>query len=186
MPAEADKVKMGVCKVVFGGVSLGYTKGGVEVKLETTTKEILVDQFGTTPIGETITGRRVTVSVPVAETTLQNLGIALPGAELEGTPNGPYRLKIRGDAGLAMATFAKRLTLHPLNAPGGSDDFIVHRAAPSGSISFAFKVDEERIFTIEFRGYVSDAAQPLVSVGHGHESLVLNNPRQTLLFLLVL
>ena len=46
----------------FGGVDLGFTKGGVEVTVETETHEVTVDQMGETPINEYITSRTCTVS----------------------------------------------------------------------------------------------------------------------------
>lgn len=82
MASATENVKLGVCTVLFDGVNLGYTKGGVEVEVTTTTHEVTVDQFGETPIAELITGRRVTASVPLAETTLDNLVAIMPGSEL--------------------------------------------------------------------------------------------------------
>lgn len=82
MASSADNVKLGVCNVLFDGVDLGYTKGGVEVEVQTTTHEITVDQHGTTPLAELITGRTVSATVPLAETTLENLVAIMPGAEI--------------------------------------------------------------------------------------------------------
>lgn len=82
MASSADNVKLGVCNVLFDGVDLGYTKGGVEVEVQTTTHEVTVDQHGTTPLSELITGRTVTATVPLAETTLENLVAIMPGATL--------------------------------------------------------------------------------------------------------
>lgn len=82
MASSAENVKLGVCNVLFDGVDLGYTKGGVEVEVQTNTHEITVDQFGETPIGEIITGRTVQATVPLAETTLENLVAIMPGSTL--------------------------------------------------------------------------------------------------------
>ena len=82
MASSADNVKLGVCNVLFDGVDLGYTKGGVEVEVQTTTHEVTVDQHGSTPLAELITGRTVTANVPLAETTLENLVAIMPGARL--------------------------------------------------------------------------------------------------------
>lgn len=82
MASSAENVKLGVCSVIFDGVNLGFTKGGVEVEVATTTHEVKVDQFGETPIGEIITGRTVSAKVPLAETTLENLIAIMPGADL--------------------------------------------------------------------------------------------------------
>lgn len=82
MPSSTENVKLGVCSVFFDGADLGYTKGGVEVEMQTSTYEVKVDQFGETPIGELVTGRQVTVKVPLAETTFENMVRTIPGAVL--------------------------------------------------------------------------------------------------------
>jgi hypothetical protein len=82
MASSTENVKLGVCNVLFDGVDLGFTKGGVEVEVATSTKEITVDQMGETPIGEIIMGRTVQATVPLAETTLDNLVAVMPGSEL--------------------------------------------------------------------------------------------------------
>jgi len=82
MASNTENVKMGVCNVLFDGVDLGFTKGGVEVEVQTSTHEVNVDQFGETPIGEIIMGRTVSAKVPMAETTLENLVAIMPGSEL--------------------------------------------------------------------------------------------------------
>jgi len=82
MASSTENVKLGVCTILFDGNDLGYTKGGVEVEVATTTHEVKIDQFGETPISELITGRTVTVKTPLAETTLDNLVAVMPGAKL--------------------------------------------------------------------------------------------------------
>lgn len=82
MASSTDNVKLGVCTIFFDGNDLGYTKGGVEVEVATTTHDVKVDQFGETPISELITGRTVTVKTPLAETTLENLVAIMPGSKL--------------------------------------------------------------------------------------------------------
>jgi hypothetical protein len=85
MPSKTENVKMGVCRVTFDGVDLGYTKGGVDVTVTTETKQIMVDQFGNAPIDEIITGRSVKAKLPLAETTLENMVRIMPGAVLVNT-----------------------------------------------------------------------------------------------------
>ncbi len=86
MASSTENVKLGVCTVLFDGNDLGYTKGGVEVEVATTTHEVKVDQFGETPISELITGRTVTVKTPLAETTLENLVAIMPIRNLRVYP----------------------------------------------------------------------------------------------------
>ena len=74
--SDTKNVKLGVCQVFFDGRDLGYTKGGVEVTVQSQTHEVNVDQFGQTAINEYIMGRKVKVKCPLAETTLQNLDLS--------------------------------------------------------------------------------------------------------------
>lgn len=279
--SDIKNVKLGVCKVTFDGVDLGYTKGGVEVSVKTDTHKVNVDQFGKTPINEYVMGREVTVKVPLAETTLDNLVKTMPGATLvqvgaaaaTGTitiasiPTTGQTITINGktvtfktkgtafaganevdldttavlvannlrtfingtgDAAIATVTasgataavvltadtkgfagnsftlvtgtaaaavtmsaatmtgglngtgaarvdvptgigsnlldFAKVLTLRPTGMTDASEDFIVYRAATAGALQYAYKLEDERIFTCEFNGY-PDPTGRLFAIG---------------------
>lgn len=83
--SDTRNVKLGVCQVYFDGIDLGYTKGGVEVAVTTETYKSTVDQFGQTPINELIMGREVKVTCPLAETTIENMVMIMPGATIEQT-----------------------------------------------------------------------------------------------------
>ena len=85
MSSSTKNVKLGVCKVCFAGTDLGYTKGGVEVSVKTDTHKVNIDQFGKTSINELIMGREITAKVPMAETTIENLAITMPGATIVQT-----------------------------------------------------------------------------------------------------
>lgn len=82
MGSDTKNVKLGVCQVLYGGVDLGYTKGGVEVEVSTSTHKVSVDQFGESEINEYVLGRTVKIRTPLAETTLENLVNVMPGATL--------------------------------------------------------------------------------------------------------
>lgn len=127
MSSSTENVKLGVCNVLFDGVDLGYTKGGVEVEVSTSTHEVTVDQFGDTPIGELITGRKVTVKVPLAETTLDNLVAIMPGSELitDGT-------KASGTVTFATAV---PVTTDSVTLPSG--DTFTFKTAPVGPYEIA-------------------------------------------------
>jgi hypothetical protein len=164
-------VKMGVCKVSFGGDDLGFTKGGVELTLETESHPVTVDQFGSTPLSEIITGRTVTIKVPLAETDVDHLIAVIPGATKvtdATTPlgNGIYA-KITTAVGSDLKATAKVLRLHPtyLVSTDHSEDVVIPLANTSGSISFAYKLDEERIFNVEFKAY-ADGSGNLMYFGN--------------------
>lgn len=81
--SNTNNVRLGPCRVFFGGVDLGYTQGGVEVEVKTDTHQVMVDQFGKSIINDIIMGRTCSVKVPMAETTLDNLVRIMPGATIQ-------------------------------------------------------------------------------------------------------
>lgn len=166
MPSSAENIKMGTCKILFDGVDLGLTMGGVEVTVETTTKETKVDQFGDTVANETIMGRNITVSAPLAETTIENMVALLPGTTMvvDGVDANKVRAEIKSGTGISLLSLAKELVLHPIELPDSdtSEDLIIPKAATAGAMNFAYKYDEERVFNTTFKGYPDRAKDGLL------------------------
>lgn len=287
MASNTKNVKLGVCQVIYDGVDLGYTQGGVEVTVKSDTHKVNVDQFGKTTINEYIMGRDVTAKAPLAETTIDNMVAIMPGATMTvvggtvasgsitvttnpttgdtivvngqtftfktaaalptevgigaaaantaanlaavlnastipavagasysaagavvtikygnqliygftGNPSadgnnftlaaGTAGAKVTivgmtggSDAtsrsvvvthgvGIDLLSIAKELRLHPTNKAAGdvSEDFVLPLAATSGSLNFAYKVENERIYDVEFTGYPDPATGKLFTVG---------------------
>lgn len=166
MPSDTKNVKLGVCSISFGGKDLGYTKGGVEVTVETETKKITVDQFGQSVINEVIIGRNVTVVAPLAETTLENLVEIMPGATLTGA-DATKKVDVLTGVGVSLLDTAKVLVLHPIAKPANdkSEDFTIPKAATAGAINYAYKLDEEKIYNTTFTGYPDPVTGKLFTVG---------------------
>lgn len=159
--SSTKNIKLGVCSVSYGGNDLGFTKGGVEVTVETNTHEVTVDQMGETPINEYIMSRTCKVTVPLAETTLENLVKIMPGATLVSDSTSPETKKyveVPVSAGSDLLSVAQELVLHPIaNAKENKlDDFTVPKAATPGALNYSYKLDEERIFSCEFKAYADD------------------------------
>lgn len=255
MSSSTTNVKLGICTIVFGGVDLGYTKGGVEVEVATETHKTMIDQFGNTPIKEFITARTCIVRCPLAETSLEILKEIMPGStffdnavkqvttfvELVPVNATIYKITVNGvdyefltadvlpgslatglaavvnaDAARAMdaanvsdelvltarvsdrvyvaieavgsagnfdsvtettasaagtkrvdvvtnisadlLAIASTLTLHPVSAGADlNEDFTIPLAATGGALNYAFKLDDERIFNVEFNAYPDDS-----------------------------
>ena len=157
MASDTKNVKLGVCRVSYNGVDLGYTKGGVEVSVKTETHKVLIDQFGKTPINEYVMGREVTVKCPLAETTLDNLVKIMPGATLATDTVDPLKkvVNVNTGIGINLRDIAQTLVLHPINKADTdkSDDFTVFKAATAGQLQFSYQLENERIFSCEFNGY---------------------------------
>lgn len=153
----AENINLGTCKISLDGTDMGLTIGGVEVEASTNTHPTQVDQFGETIVAEHITGRNVVVKCPLAETTLENMAKVLPGATLitDGIDPLKKKVEVKTGVGINLLTTAKELVLHPIALPDAdkSQDFVVPLAAAAGSINFAYKVNEERVYMAEFKGY---------------------------------
>jgi len=50
------------------------------------------------------------------------------------------------------------LRLHPISKPlsDKEEDFIIPLAGTTGALSFSYKLDEERIFNVEFKAYADN------------------------------
>jgi len=160
MTSNTENVKLGVCRITFDGQDLGYTQGGVEVSVKTETHKVLVDQFGKTPINEYVMGREVIVKAPLAETTLENLVKIMPGAELvtDSVDSTKKVVNVPTGVGENLLKHAKMLVLHPVGVDDNdvSEDFTVFKAATAGALDFAYKLEDERIFSCEFNGYPNE------------------------------
>lgn len=156
MASSTQNVKIGVCKITFNDIDLGYTKGGVEVEVTTDTHKVTVDQFGNTPISEYIMGRQIVVRCPLAETTIDNLAATMPGTTLSGTTT--KLAEVSTGVGINLRTEAAELRLHPKDLPESNEteDLVIPFAATAGSLRFAYKLDDERVFNVEFQGYPDD------------------------------
>lgn len=167
MPTE--NVKLGVCNITFNAVDLGLTKGGVEVEVTTETHKVIVDQFGNVPVNEYIIAREVKVRVPLAETTLENLVRIMPGATLVTDSVTPTKKKVevKHATGVNLLDLAEELILHPAALPSidKSQDFNVPLAMTAGAINYSYKLDEERIFNVEFMAYPNSTTGVMFIVG---------------------
>ncbi|BBI61673.1 hypothetical protein [Vreelandella sulfidaeris] len=143
-----ENIKLGACDVTFKSVALGLTKGGVEVSVETSTYPITVDQHGETAVDEFITKRQFKVTVPLAETKLDLLGLALPGSTVE---NG--QLIVKDGIGLSLIDSAGALQLIPTTGGSAEEPITFLKANTAGNFSFAYRHNEERVYNVEFTVY---------------------------------
>jgi len=169
MASDTKNVKLGVCKVFFNGEDLGYTQGGVEVSVKTDTHKVNVDQFGKTTINEYIMGREVTAKVPLAETTLDNMVRIMPGASMHDDADDASKkyVEVTSGIGTDLLSIARELRLHPVALPDSdfSEDFVIPLTATPGALNFAYKLENERIFDVEFTGYPDPQTNKLFYVG---------------------
>ena len=167
MPSDIANVKLGVCTVTYNSVDLGYTKGGVEVEVETETYKVMVDQFGNTPIKDYITARSCVARVPLAETTLDNLVAVMPGSTLvtDGIDTTKKKVEVTTSISTDLQAVGQKLVLHPIAAGADlNDDFTIPIAGVVGNLNYSYKLDEERIYNVEFVAYPDSTANGLLFV----------------------
>jgi hypothetical protein len=152
MPRE--DMELGPCAVYFGAegaeVDLGRTEGGVRVAFTTDVGDLSSDQWGTQPEDGVFTGQGVTVTVPLAEYTLDNLAIAL-----NMTVIGDALIEGERLVGTKLSDIAQSLLLREYVDGAVSMDaenamrFPV--AAPVGSPEILFSKSDQRIIEVEFK-----------------------------------
>jgi hypothetical protein len=84
--------------------------------------------------------------------------VTMSGAVLSGGTN-PTSKRVNVTDGVGadlLASYAKELRLHPkgiADITDKSEDFVIPLAATAGALTFAYKLDEERVFNVEFMAY---------------------------------
>lgn len=162
---DITKVKVGPCRVLLyqepyydEEIDLGFTKGSVKFRIKSDTKEIFVDQFGGTPINEYIISRIIEVDLPLASSTLRNMGLITPGSRKNAAGD---RIDTGPSIGLDLKETASLLVVTPKTSyegtAEGTDDLTmtIWNAYSTGSFSFAYKFDGEKVFNLRFKGYLS-------------------------------
>lgn len=156
MAADIDNVKLGPCSVKVNNVDVGHTKGGVTVAYEAEYHDITVDKYGNTVAEKVLIGESLKVTVPLAEHTIANMLIAIPGASSAG---GGDRMTIGKDAGLRMSSVAYELVLHPLanDTNDLSEDVVLHKAVSAEAIEWKYATDGERLAEVVFHALLDEA-----------------------------
>jgi len=138
---DVANVKLGVCDVTYGGSALGYTQGGCEFTYTPDWHETEVDQE-TGVVKLTLVSERCTARVPLAESTLNNLNIAIPTGTNTGT-----ELQVGGK----RTATAQELVLTPID---GSESITIYKALCTSEITIGYTKDGERITECTFIGLV--------------------------------
>lgn len=105
------------------------------------------------------------------------LGNAVTLAASDGTTSGATftggveetraRVEVTSGVGFDLLANAQTLRLHPVgkDPEDFSDDFILYKAGTGGALNFAFKLDAERIYNVEFNGYPDPETAKVFAMG---------------------
>ena len=172
MAVDAEKIKLGPCKVTFDfdgtePVIFEQTQGGVVLTYEETTRDVLTDQTGSGAVDVLITGRTASIAVPIIENDLEKLAKIIPGAKLvvDATYPTKKRVDVKSNVIERLFPFAKKVKLEPLDTSATADDTIVlHKAAPQTNLNYTYSYDNELITNTTFRAF-PDETGLLISFG---------------------
>lgn len=94
-------------------------------------------------------------------------GGTLAGVETVAAVAGAKRVDVKNGVGTDLLAIAKELVLHPISLPFAdrSEDFIIPLASTAGGLNFAYKMDEERVYNVEFAGYPNSNTSVLFKFG---------------------
>lgn len=140
---------LGPCKVTFNGVDLGTTKGGVKFKDNLDQSAVLTDQSGTTPEDHILTGRVVSVEVPLTRSNLAKLSKVIPGMSSFASYS-----QVRNQVGIARKATSAQLVLQTLiDGVASGDAITIFKASPSPDMEITFDNENQRIYKINFAVY---------------------------------
>ena len=102
-----------IVKVVFGGVNLGFTTDGIDLEYTPEMEDLLVDEFGASPMDIMSNGGNLSVTMRLSEYSTSLLVDLIPGSQRD--VSGPdSRVTFGRSAGFRYRDFAKTLLLHPI------------------------------------------------------------------------
>jgi len=158
---------MGAASLVFGGVSLGHTSGGVTFHYEPNSNDITFDQYGTTPVDKILSGENVQIVANLAEPVLAQLNQAIPGGDYALGASGE-RLGLGRDAGYSLRADAKQLVLHPVEKSSTdlSEDVVIYKAVVADTVELNYEVDNQRVYEVTFQALVDETYGTGRRLGH--------------------
>lgn len=155
----AENFRIGACKVWYKGRYLGHTLGGVTISHEPDIVDMMADQFGSTPVDKSVKGEKVTITVPLAEDTIENWKTAIPAGTIAGGSDG--RLEVGSNAGKRLGVEAGLLLLHPLAFADDdpSHDMGFYKAVSGDSIEVGKTNDDQMILETKFSALIDESKE---------------------------
>jgi hypothetical protein len=160
---NVENVKLGPCNVSIDGIDIGATKGGVSFQISYSTEQTdFLDEDDNYEIE--LNATNVTCTVPIAETTVDNLSIAAPWATLS-TSGTKRLLKINGDTQY-LRQYGVAIVLTPINKTDDNEIVTIPKAVPVSVSEVVYKNSEERVYKIKFQALAeSTSDNTLIKIG---------------------
>lgn len=152
---DITNIKIGTNKVTLNGIDLGFTKGGDTFSYEVEKVDILVNDFGNTPVDKAIVGEKVSVKVILTEWQIANMKVAMPAGSVVGGTGG--RMTLGREAGYRLGDNANQLILRPkrnVETNDPSEDIVIYKAVSTEPVEIGMSNDEQIIYEVTFTGLI--------------------------------
>lgn len=169
MAAEINKVEVaGPCRITFKGIVLGHYVEGIELTAEREFVDVVVAQYGNTPVDKVLSGNRLMVKFKLAQTEWDQWNAAIPETSSYDGASTADRADFGADAGYSLRADAGLLVIHPLKnvATDLSDDITIYKAVSVENIVMPLAVDEQRTIEVTFEALVDESYGTGRRLGH--------------------
>lgn len=161
MAADHTEIIGGPCEALVDAATVGHTAGGCSMTYTPQQREVVVDQFGSSPVNYRHTGHEVRATVPFAEWTATTIGLLYAGSVTLTDEMGVGR-----PAGSLLPDVDLKLV--PFTAADVGKYVHVPRAVPIGAMTISYSNDQDTIFEQEYAGLIDPsltAGQQMFTVG---------------------
>lgn len=153
--ADATKIQLGICDVIYKGVNLGHTIGGVTLTYTPDYHETSVDYYGTSVVEKFLVGERLIAKTQLAEFTIANLLNAMN----QGVAQGDDAVSVGSKAGKRASLNGGLLQLHPINSPANDTrqyDVGIYKAVVVSEVAIEHKNDGEKVLPVQWDGLIDE------------------------------
>jgi len=145
---SAEFRRLGTCGVSYAGRNMGYTKGGVTVKITTTWVDITVDRYGEVPLDAVDVGTIIEAFTPLAQGSLDNFRDGFDTHLMAGIV-GPLTF------GRTVGTSIQKskLVLTPIN---DNDIVVIYKAGCVDVDELGYNNEGHRILGLHWKGFIDE------------------------------
>ncbi len=163
---NTQNIKIGACKVLYKGVEIGHTKGGVTLTYTPEFSKITADQWGETPLDYSLNGEEWQITLRLTEAQIANLKKMFPMGTLAGNSDG--RLTMGKNAGSRLLSEAGQLILHPLanSDTDASEDVVFYKAVAFDEVEVEYNNEDQRVYEVPFIALVDTTKANGSWLGH--------------------
>ena len=140
---------LGPCAVIFDGVDLGSTMGGVTFRHTEESRPVKEDQKGVSSVDEIKVGASCSVEVPLSRSSLGQLAKVVGASSYTGT-----KLKTRLAVGISLLANAKQLILKPVvngvTSVTSSEWLTIAKAYARADFELVYNNEGQRVYKVTF------------------------------------